>query len=292
MTRALIFSLAAMVAFAACGKEPAAPAADESQAAGAPAEDTAQVAAAEPLNPPPQLDAAVGSSDGETVDTATSATSPIAAAVAAATPAPATGDLYRWKQGQHFAPLPVAQPISVSPGQIEVIEGFWYGCGACYALEAPLEAWEKSKPEWITLRRVPVIWNEVAKEDARLYYTIEGLGLVGKLQMEVFRRIHRGGGPITQIKNGRVDTAATEKAARDFLAAHGVSAEDFARHYRTFSTENKLRQAEAASRRYRIDHTPMMFVQGKYFTDQEMAGGAEQMFQLINDLAARERGAT
>jgi hypothetical protein len=115
---------------------------------------------------------------------------------------------------------------------------------------------------------------------------------VEKLQMTVFRRIHQDRNPITQIRGNRVDPAATEKAARDFLAQHGVSAEDFARHYRTFSTENKLRQAESASRRYRIDHTPMMFVQGKYFTDQEMAGGAEQMFRLINDLAARERGAT
>ncbi|MGQ0429400.1 MAG: thiol:disulfide interchange protein DsbA/DsbL [Gammaproteobacteria bacterium] len=294
MTRALIFSLAAMIAFAACGKEPAAPAATEAQATPPQTgEQSVPAAEAERLDPLTELDQPVGSSDGETVEEAISATSPVAAAVAASTPpAAATGNLGRWIEGQHFAPLPVAQPINVSPGQIEVIEGFWYGCGACYALEERLEAWEKAKPAWITLRRVPVIWNEVAKEDARLYFTVEGLGLVGKLQLEVFRRIHRGGGPITQIKNGRVDTAATEKAARDFLASHGVSAEDFARHYRTFSTENKLRQAESASRRYRIDHTPMMFVQGKYFTDQEMAGGAEQMFQLINELAARERGAT
>ena len=43
-----------------------------------------------------------------------------------------------------------------------------------------------------------------------------------------------------------MDKAATEKAAREFLMANGVSAEDFAKHYRTFSTENKLRQAENA----------------------------------------------
>ncbi len=291
MTRAILILLAAILASTACGKEPVAPEAASAQATSQTGTQSVPAAEAEALNPPTELDRPVGSSDGESVDTATSATSPIAAAVAAATPAPATGDLGRWKEGQHFALLPVAQPVNTPPGQIEVIEGFWYGCGACYALEERLAVWEKAKPEWITLRRVPVIWNEVAKEDARLYFTVEGLGLVGKLQMDVYRRIHRGGGPITQIRNGRVDGAATEKTARDFLASHGVSAADFARHYRTFSTENKLRQAESASRRYRIDHTPMMFVQGKYYTDQEMAGGAEQMFQLINELAARERGA-
>jgi thiol:disulfide interchange protein DsbA len=136
-----------------------------------------------------------------------------------------------------------------------------------------------------------VVWNEVTREDARLYYTIESLGLVDKLHSEVYREIHQKGRPITVIKGGRVDRGATEKAARDFLASHGVSAEDFAKHYRTFSAENKLRQAENLSRRYLLDHTPMIVVHGKYLTDVEMAGGVEQLFQLVNDLAARERNA-
>jgi thiol:disulfide interchange protein DsbA len=115
---------------------------------------------------------------------------------------------------------------------------------------------------------------------------------VDKLHAEVFREIHAKNHPLTVIRSGRVDRAATEKAAREFLVANGVSAEDFAKHYRTFSAENKLRQAENLSRRYRLDHTPMMVVHGKFLTDAEMAGGIEQLFQLVSDLAARERGTT
>lgn len=291
MMRALMCSLVALLAFAACGNDSAAPTAAEPQGAETPPAEQQSVpaAAAEPLDPPSEMTAPVGSSDGETVESATTTTSAVAAAVAANTPAPPAADLSRWKEGTNYTAYPVAQPVSTPPGTVEVVEGFWYGCGHCYTLEPRLEAWEKSKPEWIRLRRLPVIWNEVTREDARLYYTIEGLGLVDKLHMEVFRQIHAKGRPITVIRNGRVDAAATEKAAREFLMANGVSAEDFARHYRTFSAENKLRQAENLSRRYLLDHTPMMVVHGKYLTDQEMAGGAEQMFQLINDLAARER---
>ena len=84
------------------------------------------------------------------------------------------------------------------------------------------------------LRRLPVIWNEVTREDARLFYTIEGLGLTGKLHTEVFREIHQRKRPITAIRNGRVDKAETEKAAREFLLANGVSAADFEKQYRTF----------------------------------------------------------
>ena len=183
-------------------------------------------------------------------------------------------------------------PVETPPGKVEVVEGFWYGCGHCAALEPRVESWQKSKPDWIVLKRLPVIWNEVTTEDARLYYAIESLGLVDKLHAEVFREIHTRKHPITVIRGGRVDKAATEKAAREFLAANGVSAQDFAKVYRSFSTENKLRQAANLSRRYLMDHTPMFVVHGRYLTDADMAGGVDGLFQLVNDLSAREHDGT
>jgi thiol:disulfide interchange protein DsbA len=280
-----IWILAPLLVCAACGQE-APPATPLDTEAKAPIATVAEAPPAEKAAEP-----AARSSDGETVEETTSSTSPIAAAVAATTPAPATGDLPRWKAGENFIAYPVAQPVSTPPGSVEVVEGFWYGCGHCYSLEPRLEAWNKANPDWIKLKRVPVIWNEVTREDARLYYTIESLGLLDKLHAEVFREIHAKNHPLTVIRGGSVDRAATEKAAREFLARNGVSEADFAKHYRTFSTENKLRQAENLSRRYRLDHTPMIVVHGKYLTDAEMAGGIEQLFQLVSDLAARERGA-
>ncbi len=283
MNRISYAMIVALLACAGCGQDTApAPA----QQAATPA--AADAAAEAPAAVTPAAVEAAGESDGETIDAAVSATSPIAAAVAATTPAPASGNLSGWKQGENYTAYPVARPVSTPPGKVEVVEGFWYGCGHCYTLEPRVEAWEKSKPDWIALKRLPVIWNEVTREDARLYYTIESLGRVGDLHGEVFRQIHVKGQPLTVIRGGRVDKAATEKAAREFLLAKGVSAEDFAKHYRTFSTENKLRQAENLSRQYMLDHTPMVVVQGKYLTDAEMAGGIDKLFQLVNDLAARE----
>jgi len=283
MNRITYAMIVALLACAGCGQEPA-PAPAQQAAVPAAPDATAEAPAAET----PAAVEAASESDGETIDAAVSATSPIAAAVAATTPAPASGNLSGWKLGENYTAYPVARPVSTPPGKVEVVEGFWYGCGHCYTLEPRVEAWEKSKPEWIALKRLPVIWNEVTREDARLYYTIESLGRVGDLHGEVFRQIHAKGQPLTVIRGGRVDKAATEKAAREFLMAKGVSAEDFAKHYRTFSTENKLRQAENLSRQYMLDHTPMLVVQGKFLTDVEMAGGIDKLFQLVNDLAARE----
>lgn len=280
--------LAAAVALASCGQESPPPA---EQVAEAPGPEAAAPAPEAPAAPAPTQQAETPTRDGEKIEASGGTTSPIASALAATTPAPAQGDLGRWKEGENFTRYPVAQPVGTPPGKVEVVEGFWYGCGHCYALEPRVEAWEKAKPDWVVLRRLPVIWNEVTREDARLFYTIEALGLTGKLHAEVFREIHARKQPITVIKNGRVDRAATEKAAREFLVANGVSAADFEKQYRTFSTENKLRQAENLSRRYLMDHTPMFVVHGKYLTDAEMAGGLDQLFQLVSDLAARERNA-
>lgn len=283
--------LASLLTLAGCGGDSSAPAPAPEVAAGttAPAPPAADAQ--------PSAEAAVGAdgeeADGESVESAAASdVSPIAAALAANTPGPAEAGTSRWKEGENYQAYPVAQPVSTAPGSVEVVEAFWYGCGHCYSLEPRLVAWEESKPDWIKLRRIPVIWNEVTREDARLFYTIESLGLVDKLHSEVYRQIHARGKPLTVIRGNRVDRAATEKAAREFLMSHGVSAEDFAKHYRTFSTENKLRQAENLSRRYLLDHTPMVVVHGKYLTDVEMAGGIDQLFQLVNDLAARERSAT
>lgn len=291
MMRLFVCMTAATLVLAACGKEPAPGEQPKAEAPPA-AQQSVPAAEAEPPRPAPELDAPAGSSDGETVEDASVATSPVAAAVEANTPAPAATEPLRWKEGENFTAFAIAQPVSTPPGSIEVVEGFWYGCGHCYALEPRLEAWERSKPAWVQLKRVPVIWNEVTREDARLYFTIEALGLVEKLHHEVFRELHVRSRPLTIVAGNRVDTVATEKAARAFLLSHGVSAEDFARHYRTFSTENKLRQAENMSRRYMFDHTPMIVVQGRYLTDVSMAGGPEQLFRMIGDLATRERGAT
>jgi len=284
MTRLLLCSLLALGLVACGGKQ-----ADEPVAASAPAAGEPTAAAAAPA-PAPVEPAATEPSDGETVDDVTSSVSPIAAAVAATTPAPSATLPARWKQGTHFAALPAAQPVSVEPGQVEVTEVFWYGCGHCFTLEPLLKSWEgKGKPDYVKVVRMPVVWNEVTREDARVFYTLELLGKLDPLHLAVFRELHVNRKPLTIIAGNRVDTEATGRRVREFLLANGISAGDFDKTYRSFAIENRIRQAENLSRRYVADHTPMVVVQGKYMTDISMAGGPEPFFELIGDLAARER---
>ncbi len=67
---------------------------------------------------------------------------------------------------------------------------------------------------------------------------------------------------------------------------------DFDKAFAGFAVESRLAKAADLNRRYRITSTPTVIVNGKYVTDAGMAGGEDQLFQVINALAAREKPAS
>jgi thiol:disulfide interchange protein DsbA len=277
------------LALAACGRQQETPPAPAAQAESPATQAEAQASAAD-SEPAASAAPAVAQEApaGESVaDASPSSLSPIAAAVAQSAPAPATGTPIpaKWQAGKHYTTLMPAQPTSVAPDKVEVVEVFWYGCGHCFHLDPMLDSWKaKNKPAYAEFARVPVMWNEVTKAHARLFYTMEALGKLDQLHTPVFREIHVKGNTLADR-----DPAKTEQIHREFLKQHGVSEADFNRTYRSFSVENKLARADQLTKRYRVTGVPLMVVNGKYTTDVGMAGGEPAMLNLINDLAASER---
>ena len=210
--------------------------------------------------------------------------SPIAAAVAASTPATASPIPAKWLEGKSYTTLVPAQPTSVTPDKVEVLEVFWYGCTHCFHLDPMLENWRhQGKAPFVEFGRVPVMWNDMHRWHARLFYTIEALGKLEQLHAVVFREIH--------VKNNLLvaqDPAETERLQRTFLKANGVSDADFDRTYRSFAVETKLQRAEQLTRRYKVTGVPVMVVNGKYTADVASAGTEPQLLSLIDDLAASE----
>jgi protein dithiol oxidoreductase (disulfide-forming) len=215
--------------------------------------------------------------------------SPIAAAVAANTPAAAAPIPARWIEGKHYSALVPTQPTSVAPDRVEVVEVFWYGCGHCFHLEPTIEDWRKTKkPAYVEFSRLPVIWNEITRAHARLFFTIEALGKREELHPLVFHEIHVNGNVLADA-----DPEKTEAMQRDFLLAHGVTAAEFTNVYRSLDVAARLRRAEDLKRRYGATSVPLMVVNAKYTTDIGMAGGGKEggetdLMQLVNDLAASE----
>lgn len=182
------------------------------------------------------------------------------------------------QQGVHYKLLQPAQPTSVAPGKVEVVEVFWYACGHCYLLEPKLEAWDKKgRPANAQLVRVPATWNDLLKTHARLFYTTELLGK-RNLHPEIWREIN--------VKGNRLDTPETIEA---FFTSRGVSKADFQKAFAGFAVDSKVMRAEDLNRRYRIAGTPTVIVNGKYVTDVGMAGSEDKLFEVINALVAKEK---
>ncbi len=183
----------------------------------------------------------------------------------------------RFQIGKHYNRLSPTQPTSSPPDKVEVAEIFWYGCPHCYALDPSLKNWVASKPEYVSFVRVPVAWSDVAKTHARAFYTAEALGKIGAMHDALFREIQ-----------DNHDSLDTEDKLRAFFGTFGVDAATFQAAYESAEVQAKLQRADELGRRYRIASVPTIVVNGKYTTDVGMAGGNEQLFALIGELAASE----
>jgi thiol:disulfide interchange protein DsbA len=226
------------------------------------------------------------SAEGESVSNDSFSVSPIARAVAATTGDAGAKIPAKWVEGKNYDSIVPAQPVNTGPDKVEIIEVFWYGCPHCYHLEPALDAWrKKGKAPYVQFSRMPVVWSgdEVKRAHARLYFVLEALGKAQSLNDAVFKEIHENGNPLVGGYEGK-----TEELQKAFLLAHGVSAADFEQNYRSLAVETKLQQAEQYTQRYRVVSVPRMIVAGKYGADVATAGGEDDLFSLLNDLASAE----
>ncbi len=189
----------------------------------------------------------------------------------------------RWQVGRHYQPIVPAQPTSVAPGKVEVVEVFWYGCNHCFALDPFLESWKQKKPDFIEFVRVPVTWAAWHKSHARLFYALQALKR-DDLHAKVFAATQAGGSLQAQESED-----AMLKAQIAFMKANGVSEEDFRREVSGFFVSTAVQRAEQTVRRFKVEGVPFMVVAGKYSTDVGSAGGQTQLTQLLTDLATSEK---
>ena len=209
---------------------------------------------------------------------------PIVVAEATETPAAETAaagnfDANRFQAGKHYTILTPAQPTSVGPDEVEVVEVFWYGCPHCYTLEPFAERWSKSaKPDGTEFVKMPAALNPNWQVHARLFYTAEALGVLDEVHGDIFREIHVNRNPLN-----------TEDRMVAFFDQHGVSKDAFLEAWNSPSVELNLNRADKTVRRYRLTGVPAVVVNGKYVTGADKAGGNEAVFEVVNFLVEKEK---
>ena len=211
------------------------------------------------------------------------------AAVPASTALPASS---QWKAGTNYDVISPAEPTTVAPGKVEVLEVFWLGCPHCYALEPYLRSWLKTKPAYVQFVRVPVMWGPVHRAHARLYYTLESLGgddLVEKAFTYIHDQETQSGSESVLASNSQEDTFRQQQA---WAVQNGVNGDAFAKAYNSFYVNTQLQQADQITNVYQVQGVPFIAIDGKFTTDVGKASGGvedpKKLLSLIDFLAAWE----
>jgi thiol:disulfide interchange protein DsbA len=183
-----------------------------------------------------------------------------------------------WAQAP--APYEVLNPAQIPEGggKIEVIEFFWYGCPHCYAIEPAVNAWLKTLPADVVFKRVPAYPSDQWGEMAKVYYTIEAMGLLDKYHQKVFDAMHKDNVNL-----------ANKRMRDEWLAKNGIDPAKYNEMEKSFTVSTRVARARTMTANYRVDSVPRFFVNGKYFTSGDQAGGQEKLFSVVNDMIARVR---
>ena len=199
-----------------------------------------------------------------------------------------------WTEGKHYVVVTPLNGTALPAGQIEVVEVFSYGCPACAAFNAVAHKLQQSLPKGARFTYVPASFNP--PEDwpmfQRAYFAAQALGVADKAHDAMFESVWKGGElAITNSANGRLkDPLPTiEDAARFYSKQTGVKVEDFVAAAKSFAVELKIKEAEAFIRSYRVTSTPTIIVNRRYKTDAPSAGSYDQLMQLVDWLAVKDK---
>jgi protein dithiol oxidoreductase (disulfide-forming) len=180
-------------------------------------------------------------------------------------------------EGKQYARI--KNPVPVDKGsKIEVIEFFSYGCPHCADLEPEMQAWVKTIPADVQFVRYPVMFQDRWITLAKIFYTLDGLGVEPKLTPEVFTAIHKNNVNLT-----------SDKAFFDWAASKGLDRKKVEDMYNSFAVAGKMNKAKSEAQKYNVQSVPMIVVDGKFVTATDKVGSHAALPPAINALIAKAR---
>lgn len=185
-----------------------------------------------------------------------------------------------WVAGEHYEVLPV--PVQTADAtSIEVVEVFSYACVHCFSFDPSLEGWRAAAPQDVSFQRLPAVFNQDWQLLAQAFFTAEVLDVTTRIHTPMFNAIHVES---TDLRDPALMAGLFEKHA-------GIKADQFNDVFNSFSVRNRVNQAVAKGRAYRITGVPTLIVNGKYRVDGQLAGNNTRMLQVVDFLVAKERAA-
>jgi len=190
---------------------------------------------------------------------------------------------WQFQEGKNYMRLVPTQPTVGGADKIEVAEFFYYLCPHCYNFEPSIKGWAANKPANARFVQIPAMWNQILVLHGRMFYTNEILARNGIISdaaafnTAVYQEIH--------VRNNKL---SSEAAIQKLFERFGASADDFSRTWNSFEVDQKLRVAADLARRYSVNSTPTIVVNGKYRFGAQEAGSYPKVLEVIDELIVRE----
>ena len=185
--------------------------------------------------------------------------------------------------GRDYSVVEPAQPTD-DPGRIEVVEFFSYACPHCSDLNPLVRKWAAKLPADVAFKRVPVSFNSPFYQlMAKLFYTLDAIGEMERLDAAAFDAIHVKGLKLID-----------EKSVQEWAVSQGVDAKKFSDAFKSFSTDSNVKRTDQLSRAAKIPGVPALVVDGRYLVVGKNVKNHDELLALtekVIDKARTERAA-
>lgn len=184
-------------------------------------------------------------------------------------------------KGRDYTLLATPQPTD-DPRKIEVIEFFSYACGHCNEFHPYFDAWVARQQADVVVKRVPVSFGGYFTAVAPLYYTLDAMGSLARLDGAVYNSIHAEGNRL-----------ADSRSRAAWAASNGLDATKFEEVYRSFSVSSKVRRADQMTQAYDIRGVPALVIDGRYLIaslphEQQLAVADKLIASLRKEKAGKK----
>jgi protein dithiol oxidoreductase (disulfide-forming) len=169
-------------------------------------------------------------------------------------------------------PMPTA-----SPGKIEVLEFFRYGCPFCNRMEDFLNAWKPRLADDVAFRKVPVSFYSTTHQ--QLYLTLVHLGEEPRLGPAVFDTIHHQGRSLEMLME-----------ISEWAHQHGIDVARFEAAWHSPEVQAGIEHSNAQVQGWGVKSVPQFGVNGLHLTSPAMVGGSNQRaLEVVDWLIAHTR---
>ena len=161
--------------------------------------------------------------------------------------------------------------------KIHIVEFFNYGCPHCFALDPLLHSWEQENVDRVvvTLEAPPL--NDFWLPRAQAFYAAQVLDIEEKLHKPMFNAIHLEGNKLRK-----------PKAILEFVESLGIDRKAFQQAMNSDAVKERIDSAMALAKSIHITGVPTLLVAGKYVTGTRLAGGHEEVTDVLDELLELE----